>query len=701
MKKSDNKRPPVAEASKPAPAKPAMDPPSGEASKPFEFNADIMKKIFFFSLIFMLLLTWFTGFDVGYHQDEMDMNKNGMVNMVFYKSGGKDTGYLRNDTGFPADTLLRYYGNAFEYIAVGTNKLTGNIDKKNEYNVRHIYNQLFGIIAILFSGLIAKRFGGWLTANATIWLLYFSPSFEGHFLFNTKDVPFCAGYIACLYFIIKFIDTLPTPSWKTTIGLMLSFAFTNSIRLGGFLLAAYFVLFILIAMLNRDNLIAGLKNNITDFLVKTGVAFGGAAAIILISWPYMLMNPLKHVQEGLDIAKKFPIKIPVNFEGVTLSSKDLPANYIPKLMLLTTPMLILALFIVGVILYFSKIKKASWQLGGIILVASFLPVAYTIINKINLYNGWRHLLFIYPGIVIFAAYGLNGLVNKLKKPSLIIAVLAICALGIAKPVIWSFNNHPYEYTYFNEIAGGFKNTFYTYDNDYWQITTVRAADWLIKHEHLDHTKDTIIIGSNAETVAANYVKTHYPGSKVKFIKSGLTGRNSLYWTYGLYSSLFIKPDYLENYFPPGPTIYSVKIDDIPITVVLKDTARLDYLALDALKAAKHQLADSLYKLHIKNMHDDNPALLAYYSVVKGSINENEDAISFANKALSYHFSSVLDYNAYCGLGVAYANKGEYNLSIQNLKTAEKLLPAEHYSKDILAQVYQAMKMPKAAPAPQK
>ena len=692
MKKQDNKKSPVsAGIVTNTTESPVITPESLPASSKFSISDSVLIKSFWGSLVFMLLLTWFTGWEVGYHQDEMDMLKNGKQNWAFYQTGGKDTSYLKTNTGFAPDTLLRYYGNGFEYLTVAANKITGNEGKRNEFNVRHVFNQLFGIIAILFAGLIARRLGGWVTAFFTIWLLYFSPSFIGHFYFNTKDVPFTAGYIATIYCMMKFLDELPAPSWKTTIGFMLAFAFTNSIRLGGLLLLAYFVLFYGLYLLTNRKLFNESLANYKSVLLKIFTVFGGGMLLTLLAWPYMLKNPIKHIQEGLDLAKKFPIKIPVNFEGVTIKSNELPANYIPKLMFLTTPVLILFLLIIGIILFFRKYKTKHWKGGILVIFCVIFPVIYTIATDVSLYNGWRHLLFIYPGMGIFAALGMSEIINNLKNKIFKSAFFAVCLLGISGPVIWSVKNHPYEYTYFNEIAGGFKSTFYVYDNDYWQITTIKAVDWLMKHENLQHTKDTVLIGSNAETVCENFIRTHYPGSKIKMVKSGLTGRNSLFWTYGVYSSLFIKPDYLENYFPPGPTIYSEKIDGIPITVILRDTARLDYKALSALKAAKHKLADSLYTAHIRLQHDDNPAILAYFSVVKGSINENDIAITYANKALQYHFSTVLDYNAYCGLGVAYANKGQYNLSVSNLKIAEKLLPEEHYSKDILAQVLQVMK----------
>ncbi|NDC41488.1 MAG: hypothetical protein EBZ77_08060 [Chitinophagia bacterium] len=195
-----------------------------------------------------------------------------------------------------------------------------------------------------------------------------------------------------------------------------------------------------------------------------------------------------------------------------------------------------------------------------------------------------------------------------------------------------------------------------------------------------------------------YIDRHYPGSKIKVVPTGVTGRNGVYWQYAVYNSLFLKPDYLDNYFPPPQTYHAETIDGVTVTAIVKDTARLDYKALEALKAAKHHLADSLYETYMRTTNDRNAALFAYLSIVKGSLGRNDEAIQLANNCLQYHFSTVLDYNAYCGLGIAYCNKREYQLSVANLQNAMRILPNETYAKDIMRQVEQVIQANGGMPA---
>ncbi|NCX96114.1 MAG: hypothetical protein EBX41_06835 [Chitinophagia bacterium] len=269
MASSPQKKPNKPQAAKPTPA-PENTPAENTGIKrhilditdaePFwnVWNADIFKKAFYISLAAMLLMLWISGYNVGYHQDEMDMNAYGKANIAYYMSGGKDTTYLGCENcygNYHVDKLLRYYGSAYEYMPVLINKITGLDKTKEEFNVRHLIAQLCSIICLLFCGLIAKRFAGWRAAIITIWMLFCSPVFFGHSLFNSKDIPFCTGYVATLYYILVFIDELPSPTWRTSIYMMLAFAFTMGTRVGGLLLFGYLGIFsLLIGKLNNDRI---------------------------------------------------------------------------------------------------------------------------------------------------------------------------------------------------------------------------------------------------------------------------------------------------------------------------------------------------------------------------------------------------------------------------------------------------------------
>lgn len=668
-----------------APVPPSAPVQAPAASQQRILSEHSLKNIFIISLLAMLVITLVCGWNVGFNSDEIELNNYGKANLKYYMTAGKDT-----TLNTPYYKLLKYYGNGYEMIAATTNKILHTDTTANEFNVRHSISQLFAIAGLLFTGLTARKLTrSWTSAIFSIWLLFLTPSFAGHFLFNTRDIPFYAGYIAAIYFTICFLEELPKPSWKTTIYLMLAFSFTTNIRIGGVLLLFYLGLFGLVYLASNKNLMDATLKNAKDVALKLAVIIPGGLLLVVLTWPTLLKKPTA-LFDALGIASKFPLKVNINFEGSAIDSLHLPLHYIPKYMLVTIPVLVIVCILAGVVMFLFNLKQYSWKIGALIIFSIFFPVIYAIWSNTPLYSSWRHFLFVFPGLCILGALALEKIFSYSDKLAVKIALGIICIGAMINPIAFCARNNPYEYCYFNELAGNFKTAYLSYDNDYWEISVKPAIDWMMKTQDIEAKKDTVYVATNASIFADYYIHRKYPKAKVKVVASGYTMRNSNFWSYAVFNSLFLKPDYLENYFPP-PHIHSIDIDGIPVTTVLKDTVRLDWKAAVALRNAQHHVADSLYQAYIKMSKDDNVGLYAYMSVAKGSLNQNEEAIRLANKALEYHLSPLIDYNAYCGLGIAYANKRQWQVSIDNLKKAMQVMPKENAAQDILRQVQMVRK----------
>ncbi len=648
-------------------------------------NEAMLKKIFLGSILIMLLVTWFAGFNVGFHSDDIELNNYGKANLAFYTSGGNDTSVMGKYF-----YMLRYYGNAYELIATTINKVTGLGDGIQEFNVRHIVCEFFGVLSVLFTGLVTRKLSkSWLAAIFASWLIFLTPSYMGHFFINTRDIPFSTGYIASIYFILNFLDELPAPTWKTTMAILLSFAFTINIRAGGLMLLFYLVVFMAYFLFTNGQLLAQCIQNAKDIGIKVTTAISGAIILAIVTWPFVLMDP-KQLIEALGVVKKFPLKVRVNFEGESIDSFSVPPYYIPKYMLITIPIVVILCLIAGLVIYFMQRKKYNVKYGIIAVFAVVFPVAYAVGSNSALYTSWRHFLFIFPLMAAFGGIFLYDMQSRLQKPVYRMAFWLVFGALLVTPVLFCIKNNPYEYCYFNELAGGFKGGFYNYDTDYWEISVKNGLDWLMENEHLAQSKDTITVATNAFDFATYYIGRHYPSAKVKVIYAGIYSRNQQYWNYAVYNSLFIKSYYLENFFPPAQTIHSEKIDDLPVTAVIKDLARLDYKAIEAVQASNYKLADSLFTAHIATTKDHNPAIDPFIAVAKALINQNDEAISAANRALEYHFSNELDYSAQCALGDAYANKRQYSLSVKAFGEAASLMPGDGYSRQRVLEISRLM-----------
>lgn len=154
----------------------------------------------------------------------------------------------------------------------------------------------------------------------------------------------------------------------------------------------------------------------------------------------------------------------------------IPRKYLPTMILLTTPICILILNVIGYITAIINTIKSKGKLllakegyalmcGGTVLI----PLAYGIIMATPVYNGWRHFYFAYAAIIIGAGFGYYYLekLNKKYAFGAIIAYLAILAVGITI-------NYPQEHSYFNVLAGNDVES--RFELDYWNVSTREALE---------------------------------------------------------------------------------------------------------------------------------------------------------------------------------------------------------------------------------
>lgn len=122
----------------------------------------------------------------------------------YYQSHGADTTCLQdvvNFNGVDRDWNLKYYGCSFDVVTEWINRTFGIDDIAS---TRHACNALLGWLIVFFGGLIAYRIGGWRAGVFAMLLLFFSPRLLGHSFNNPKDIPFAAGVVMSIYYIMMF-----------------------------------------------------------------------------------------------------------------------------------------------------------------------------------------------------------------------------------------------------------------------------------------------------------------------------------------------------------------------------------------------------------------------------------------------------------------------------------------------------------------
>ena len=609
------------------------------------------KSMFWLIFAVLLILMVNLSLDSGISGDEPVHYQHSEYVNSYFSSGKTDTSALNTPV-----TNLKYYGQLFDNISHSINQFL-NADKP--YVNRHILNSLAGALLILFTGLIAIHLGGYPAGILALLFMFLSPRILGHSFNNLKDIPFALGYTVAIWGTVKSMGDFPRLKFLPFLGICLGVALAFGIRAGGLILIPIVFLFSFLNclqyysvknLLKRPALPSELKlAGILLFCVSTAYVLG------ILYWPYALQNPLKNPVESLKMMTHYEVSIRTVFNGKWYWSEKLPWFYGIKWIIISNPIVVLA----GFVLQFIFIKKKSWLIISLLLFAVFFPIIWTIIKNSNLYGGWRHLLFIYPILVALSAAAWMWLKDFSSNRIWKVAVYAILFIGLIGPAKHIVKNHPLEYVYFNQLAGGTENSIGKYETDYYFHAVKPAMDWLDKYLIKERFEVPPVI-------ASNFLVDQYSGQmeseyKAKYLNYYTRGKED--WDFAVISSTYIDPIQLKNSnWPPENAIFKVLVDDIVVCAVLKRETRDDINALKAYRKSDFALADSLYRSALAYLpkHETN---LLYAAWTKRHLGDFSNSDSLAKQLLAIH---PLSDNGRDLLARNCISQGKYNEAVVHL-----------------------------------
>jgi hypothetical protein len=212
--------------------------------------------------------------------------------------------------------------------------------------------------------------------------------------------------------------------------------------------------------------------------------------LTVLFWPYLWSDPwVKFIQAFANMSQ-FRWSYTVLYLGEMIEATALPWHYIPVWLGVTTPLLYIFLFLIGIMLVLRTMISRRWRMWAndtewqdLFFLGLFLgPVAAVILLNSVLYDGWRQLYFIYPAFILLALRGWQGLFNwqitgqvRIWKV-LVILITFSFLLNIA---LWMKAAHPFQNVYFNELAG--KNIKTRFEVDYWGLSSRQALQYIADH----------------------------------------------------------------------------------------------------------------------------------------------------------------------------------------------------------------------------
>ncbi|MDZ7607885.1 MAG: tetratricopeptide repeat protein [Cyclobacteriaceae bacterium] len=560
--------------------------------------------LLFLSLVILITTAWHAPMSGDEYVHKVQAEKN----IRYLKSLGQDKEAL--DTPI---SRLKHYGQSFDTLTVWLAE-SWNID--NVYRFRHVCNAIVAWLVIVFTSLTALFVTkNKLAAIMAVLLMLVTARFMGHAMNNLKDVPFALSFIFSVYFTLKFIDRLPRLTWRYFIFIVLGTAFGISIRIGGMLIAAYFILFCLLQLyyLYTAETVSG-KTFLRSLIHITGLSFlliVCAYLLAILCWPWALEKPLKNPLESMQLMNHYPTTVRQVFEGKLYWSDQFPWYYLSKHLLITLPLISLLGFLAFLGLFFSIKLQGTKVLGMLLLLAFGFPLFYAAATGANVYGGWRQMLFVLPMFTVLAAIGLWVFYEKIKhkKPMVMVAVL-VGFLMLFHPLRHIIVNYPYQYIYFNELVGGVKGAFGNYELDYY-FTSYRNAYRFVDEQN------------TVKVVAANFIIPEYYENK-SYLPALIDyyDRSATTWDYAIIANTFLNPYQLKHgYWPPQNTVYEEKVDGVPILAVIKRATTDDLDGITFMENGQYFQAVELLKkaLVVDSLNESILLYLARAQVKSGDI----------------------------------------------------------------------------------
>lgn len=364
-------------------------------------------------------------------------------------------------------------GPAYLLLALGPEKLfeAFGLDRASAW---HLANFLcFQLGVFLLYKLASRWMSRWAAFGAAA-LFSFQPLLWGHAFINPKDMPFLVFFTGALVLGFEMVDSFHREEAKnakrgkrgTLVGRMVPAAFflgiAASVRVLGPLAG---ILTILYAATQSGRL--GCK-----FLWLSLYA-AIATLVMFVTWPYLWEDPIINFVDVFRFMSANPTSLQVLFNGELYRAYELPRRYLPTLLAITLSESVWILFAIGLLTAAWKTIKKQLEWKSFLLILSWfaIPFAYVLLRRPPMYDGFRHFIFILPPVFVTAGLAFDFLFERLRRPAFQALLLAA---ALAPGLAGIIQLHPYEYAYYNQLAGGTGGAFRKYETDYW-LTCYKEA----------------------------------------------------------------------------------------------------------------------------------------------------------------------------------------------------------------------------------
>lgn len=324
------------------------------------------------------------------------------------------------------------------------------------YDVRHLGVLLIGLAGTAAAaGITRVLLDSWRWALVTAAALLALPMWTGHVMFNIKDVPVATGYTVMTLALVSMVA--PRGGRRT-------------LRVAG--LAAGIVLMVGTRPAMSTAVLAGLAVLVTGVVltsregrshpavVESLVGVGTAAVVLVLVYPQVFAHPWLLLRSAEQSA---------SFRD----GQDASYLYVPFYVLVQVPVLLQALFVVGLVGSL-RFVVGRWRsdpahatrLALVVVQVGALP-GVAVVRNSDLYNGLRQVLFASPAWAVLVTLGLAATLAWARARGRLGLAGGLAVVALVAPVLDQLTLFPYQYTYAN---AAFDATGQHLQSDYWRTS---------------------------------------------------------------------------------------------------------------------------------------------------------------------------------------------------------------------------------------
>ncbi|HEX8327912.1 MAG TPA: hypothetical protein VF629_10250 [Hymenobacter sp.] len=330
-----------------------------------------------------------------------------------------------------------------------------------------------------------ERFGSWRWGLVGAAMLVLSPRIFAEAFYNYKDLVFMNLFALGGLTLTRLLQR-PTAGRAMVHALVTALA--SDVRIMGVLLPILTVGFGALEMWARPARRRVLARTVAVYVAATG-------PLVVLFWPYLWEAPVQRLWECFGSYRRYRQTLKVFYLGQFESCQRLPWHYLSVWLLVTTPVVYSLLFFGGagtVLRAFFRQPRAF--LGRTVNRRDLLfgvwcvgPLVVIVLIGSVVYDGWRHVYFVYPAFVLVAVRGLWAGVRAWQAAApasaprrLGWAAAGLLALGVAHTAFRQVNDHPHQNAYFSFLPG--PTAARLFERDYWGISARQGLAWVLAHD---------------------------------------------------------------------------------------------------------------------------------------------------------------------------------------------------------------------------